>query len=127
MQCSTEEETRIKKVASLFFSLKGRLRIMCDKLSQLATHVSSAEYSIVNYLKDHPDCASKELASHVVDCISIKANKKGEIERNPQSIHTLAYLIAFKELEAEGVIKIDRGAVPFPMTDNESIFSLVTP
>ena len=95
--------------------------------NKLATYVSSAEYSIVNYLKEHPDCTSKELTSHVVDCISIKANKEGKIERAPQSIHTLAYLIAFKELEAEGVIKIDRGVVPFPMTDNESIFSLVKP
>jgi hypothetical protein len=98
-----------------------------NEANKLATYVSSAEYSIVNYLKEHPDCTSKELMPHVIDCMSIKANKKGEIERNPQPIHTLAFLIAFKELDAEGVIKIDRGSVPFPMTDFKSIFSLVKP
>ena len=100
---------------------------MTDKLSELATYVSSAEYSIINYLKDHSDCTSKELTPHIIDCISIKANKEGKIERNPQPIHTLAFLIAFKELEREGVIKIDRGAIPFPMTDFKSRFSLVKP
>ena len=98
-----------------------------NEANKLATYVSSAEYSIVNYLKEHSGCTSKELTSHVIDHISIKANKEGEIERKPQSIHTLAYLIAFKELEAEGVIKIDRGSVPFPMTDFKSRFSLVKP
>lgn len=98
-----------------------------NEANKLATYVSSAEYSIVNYLKEHPDCKSKELMPHVIDCMSLKANKDGKIERKPQSIHTLAYLIAFKKLEAEKVIKIDRGAVPFPMTDHESKFSLVKP
>ena len=122
MQDSVEKETCIK-ITPLFF-LKG---LKMDKLSQLATYVSSAEYSIVNYLKDHPDCTSEELTPHIIDCISIKANNEGKIERKPQAIHTLAYLIAVKELETEGVIKIERGTVPFPMTDAESRFSLVKP
>jgi hypothetical protein len=98
-----------------------------NEANKLATYVSSAEYSIVTYLKEHSNCPSEELMPHVIDCMSIKANKKGIIERNPQPIHTLAYLIAFKELEAEGVIKIDRGSVPFPMTDHKSRFSLAKP
>jgi hypothetical protein len=101
--------------------------MMSDKLSQLATHVSSAEYSIINYLKEHDGCTSRDLMPYVVNSISIKANKAGKIERKPESIHTLAYLTAIKELESEKVIKIERGSVPFPMTDNESKFSLVKP
>ena len=98
-----------------------------SEANKLATYVSSAEYSIINYLKEHPDCTNKELMPHVIDCMSIKANKEGKIERKPQPIHTLAFLIAFKELEAEGLIQIERGTVPFPMTDFKSKFSLVKP
>jgi len=100
---------------------------MSDKLSMLATCVSSAEYSIGNYLKEHPGCTGKELMPKIIDCISIKANKEGKIERKPQSIHTLAYIISIKELENACVIKIDRGTVPFPMTDSESKFYLLKP
>ena len=96
-----------------------------NEANKLATYVSSAEYSIVNYIKEHSGCVNKELMPHVIDCISIKANTAGKIEHKPTSIHTLAFLIAVKELEAEGVIQIDRGEIQFPMTDGNSKFSLV--
>jgi len=98
-----------------------------NEANKLATYVSSAEYSIVTYLKEHPNCTDKELMPHVIYHMSIKASKKGEITHRSQPIHTLAYLIAVKELEAEGLIQIERGTVPFPMIDFKSIFSLVKP
>ena len=98
-----------------------------NEANKLATYVSSAEYSIINYLKEHPDCTRKDLMPNVIDHISIKANQAGEITRRPKPIHTLAFIIAIKELEAEGLIQIERDTVPFPMTDFESRFSLVKP
>lgn len=91
-----------------------------DKTDTLEGHISTAEYLIGNYLKDNPDCKSKELMPHVINHLSIKEGKKSK----PQPIHTLAFIIAIKELEKEGVIKIERGTVPFPMTDNETRFSM---
>lgn len=100
---------------------------MSDMTKKLEMLVASAEWVIVYYLKEHNDCVEPELLSHVRDHLSIKANKKGEIIRKPESIHTLAFLIAFKELEAEGILKIDRGNVLFPMIDGKTRFSLAKP
>ena len=94
---------------------------MTKKLEML---VSTAEYTIVHYLKEHDGCKKKELMPQVIDQISIRQNKEGEIIHDPKPIHTLAFLIAMKELEAEGVLKIDRGDVPFPMSDFKTRFSL---
>lgn len=98
-----------------------------NKTRILESFISTAEYLIGNYLKDHPDCTTKELMPHVIGHLSTKENQEGKITRKPQPIHTLAFLIAIKELEAESVIRIDRGNVPFPMTDFESKFSLSKP
>jgi hypothetical protein len=92
-----------------------------DKLRTLEGFISTAEYLIGNYLKDNSNCKSKELMPYVINQLS---TRESEIKHKPQPIHTLAFIIAIKEMEKEGVIKIERGTVPFPMTDNESRFSL---
>jgi len=96
------------------------MSINSDKTDTLEGHISTAEYLIGNYLKDNSGCTSKTLMPYVINHLSTIEGMKSK----PQSIHTLAFIIAIKELEKEGVIKIERGKVPFPMTDNESTFSL---
>ena len=96
------------------------MSINSDKTDTLEGHISTAEYLIGNYLKDNSGCKSKELMPYVIGHLSVKEG----IKSRPQPIHTLAFIIAIKELEKEGVIKIERGKVPFPMTDNETRFSL---
>jgi len=91
---------------------------------KLEKFVSSAEYTIVHYLKEHDGCTKRKMMPQVIDQISIRENKEGEIIHDPKPIHTLTFLIAIKELEVEGVLKIDRGDVPFPSTDFKTRFSL---
>jgi len=98
-----------------------------DKTDKLSMLVSSAEWHIVQYLKEHSSCIRKELNPYVIEAISTKTNSQGKIVHKPQLIHDLAFLIAIKELEVEGLLKIDRDTVPFPMTDFVTRFSLVKP
>jgi len=94
-----------------------------DKLQTLESFISTAEYLIGNFLKDNSNCTTKELMPYVINHLSRKEGK----ESKPQSIHTLAYIIAIKELEKEGVIHIERGNMPFPKIDSKSKFSLAKP
>ena len=95
-----------------------------NKTVILESLISTAEYMIGKYLKDNPDCLRTKLMPHVLENISTRENRKGEIVHDKKPIHTLAFIIAMKELEKEGVIEIDRGDVPFPMTDFKTRFRL---
>lgn len=89
--------------------------------------MSTAEYVIANYLKDHNGCKKTELMPHVLNILGTHENKEGGIVTKIQPIHTLAFLIAIKEMETEGILKIDRGDLPFPLTDFKTCFSLAKP
>lgn len=94
-----------------------------DKISTLESCVSIAEYAIGNYLKDHNGCGKEELMVHILKALNQKASHKSTIY-TANSIHILAWLISFKELEQEGIIQVDRMDLPFPAIDNRSRFSL---
>lgn len=98
-----------------------------NKTKTLESLVSTAEYVIANFLKDHDGCKRTDLMPHVLDIIGTRENKKGEVVHETKPIHTLAFILAVKEMEKEGVIQIDRGNVPFPMTDLKTCFSLAKP
>ena len=107
------------------------LRVFCmsenpDKTIALEGLVSTAEYIISSYLKDHNECLKEELFLHVISKIAAKENREGYMIIDQKPIHTLAWLIAFKELEMEGVITVDRKDLAFPLIDNRSRFSLKT-
>lgn len=95
-----------------------------NKTKTLESSISTAEYVIATYLKDHNGCKRHELMPHVLNILGTHKNKKGEIVTKIESIHTLAFILAVKELEKEGVIRIERFEVPFPMLDNKSQFFL---
>ena len=95
-----------------------------DKLRILESFISTAEYSIANYLKDHDGCGKKELMNHVLNSINLRKNRRDDVIHVTKPLHVLAWLIAFKELERESVIRVERYDVPFPMVDNKSQFYL---
>lgn len=70
--------------------------------------VLSLKTNMLEFIRNHPDCTRKEL-EQIIDVKHRKAN--------------LAFILAFKELEREGTIRIARPRdVPFPMTDGETRF-----
>jgi len=91
-----------------------------NKTKTLESFVSTAEFAIANYLKDHNGCKRTDLMPHVLNILGTHENKEGEIVTKIQPIHTLAFILATKELEKEGVIRIERFEVPFPMLDDKS-------
>ncbi len=93
-------------------------------MKTLESFISTAEYVIANYLKDHADCNKKELMPHVLERINMRENKEGDTIHETKQIHILSFILAVKEMEKEGVIQVKRGNVPFPMLDNKSRFSL---
>ncbi len=95
-----------------------------DKSNSLEGFISTAEYVIANYLKDHENCSKKELMLHVLDEINQSSNDPAATVNDTKPIHVLAWLISFKELEKEGVICINRQDLPFPVIDDRSRFSL---
>ena len=95
-----------------------------DKIDVLGSSILTAEYVIGNYLKDHENCLKEELMLHVLNSINQRLNRKDDTVHTTKPIHVLAWLIAYKELENEGVIIVDRKDLPFPTIDNRSRFSL---
>jgi len=95
-----------------------------NKTKTLESSVSTAEYVIANYLKDHNGCTREKLMPHVLDILGTHENKEGEVVHEIKPIHTLAFILAVKELEKEGVIRIERFEAPFPMLNSKSQFSL---
>ena len=95
-----------------------------DKTGTLESLISTAEYVIGDYLKDHDNCFKEELMTHVLGKIGLKEDKQGNIVIDYKPIHMLAWLIALKELEKEGIIQVNRNDLAFPLIDNRSRFSL---
>jgi hypothetical protein len=97
------------------------------KKSKLPKLVLKAKNNIVWHLRYHcqKPCNCRDLMLAVIDCLSIHEKRDGTISRNPLPIHHLAFIIAYKRLEEEGKIAIQRSPnVPFPATDFNSVFSL---
>lgn len=88
------------------------------KLSKL---VSKAKDCMLEHLKTG-SALNPELEQHVLSIINVKKKTKQHVT---EPVHILAYILAYKELEAEGKIKIERGNVPFPTTDFGTVFALV--
>ena len=95
-----------------------------DRTNLLEGFISTAEYVIANYLKEHVNCPEEELYLHVLNSINLKRNRRNDTVHDTKPIHTLAFLIAFKELEKEGIIQVDRKDLEFPLIDARSRFSL---
>jgi hypothetical protein len=92
--------------------------------------VNSAKYKIISELRffqvyrKQDSCTCKLIQANVLDHLSLKLD--GE-PRNayPNPKNRLAFIIAYKELEAEKKIIIQRPIdIPYPMTNNETIFKL---
>ena len=115
---------RVKKKESLSFSKGIYMSENSDKTNMLGGFISTAEYVIANYLKDHNGCLKRELMNHVLGVIDLHENRSNSEVHQTKPIHTLAWLIAFKEMEKEGVIRVERHDLPFPMVDDRSLFYL---
>ena len=93
---------------------KKKLKIRKPKIETL---VATAKESILRHLKEKP-LSGKELGKSVIHSTG---GKDG-----PTPIHTLAFILAYKELEQNGEIRIARPRdIPFPATDYETTFELV--
>lgn len=92
-------------------------------MDDLKRHTEQARDLTVHYLKTYGACKRPELEKYVLSILNIK-ERKGVIIHETKPIHRIAFIMAYKELEAEGAVKIDRPLkVPFPMTDFETHFS----
>jgi hypothetical protein len=89
----------------------------------LSRIISCAKLEILDYLKQNTSCKRLELEKHVLHQLSFREKKDGTIIEKPMPIDGLAFILAYKELEAEGQIKIERPKdVPSPMTDFNTLF-----
>lgn len=87
--------------------------------------IRKAKRYVLNYLKDNGSSKRLELEKYVMDILNLRELKDGTIVHRNKPIHGLAFIIAYKELEFENQIRIQRSAtVPFPMTASETLFSL---
>ena len=121
MQYHNEEKNNFK-IPTFFFRVFDMSK-NSDKINVLGNLIPTAEYAITTYLKDHGGCLKKELMEHALNTIN-SYEYHGYTEHETKPIHTLAWLLAFKELEREGVIRVERYNIPFPMVDNKSQFYL---
>jgi hypothetical protein len=122
MQGYSAEKNNNKTLTSFF---KGTyMSENSSKINLLESLISTAEYVMANYLKDHNGCLKRELMNHVLSVIDLHENRSNSEVHQTKPIHTLAWLIAFKEMEREGVIRVERHDLPFPMVDDRSLFYL---
>jgi hypothetical protein len=118
--CYREQEVN-KFLKSPFFMLKG------ENMS-LPLLILRAKQTILDYLYNQGSCKGRELGRHVIDNLAWKERMYGEIVYRPVAKDGLAFIMAYKELETDGEIKIVRPkGVPFPMTDYETTFELNIP
>jgi hypothetical protein len=91
------------------------------KLSRL---VGEAKEEIIYFLRAKGPCKRPKLEAYIISSINLENTRNG-IEHRTRPVHRLAFILAFKELESQAEIEIQRPlTVPFPMTDNETMFSL---
>jgi hypothetical protein len=86
--------------------------------------VESAKAEILRLLSHGPK-RDKQLFPAVLDWLSLKTTRDGNVVHEILPQHRSAYITAYKQLEEEGSIVITRSrSVPFPMTDNATMFAL---
>ena len=112
----------VAKTLKLPFSLN----LDCTKrviFMGFARIILRAKLEILDYLKQKTSCKRLELEKHVLHQLSFREKKDGTIIERPIPIDDLAFILAYKELEAEGQIKIERpkDVLP-PMTDFNTLF-----
>ena len=87
--------------------------------------VIDAMRMIERYLKDKINSKEASLEKSTLWALSMKEKKDGTITHEIKPIHMLAFILAYKKLETEGKITIQRPKdVPYPMTDYETLFSI---
>jgi len=98
---------------------------MTEAEMRLRHLTNRAKNEILRFLQTHVSCKQPELEEHVLNFINERQNREGIPVHETKPIHGLAFILAYKELEADNQIKISRPYdVPFPMTDAETVFSL---
>lgn len=96
---------------------------MTEYLERLSRRAKS---EILYYLGKHGLATDKELVTHIVNILSMHTKKDGTLIRFTSSIFLLSYIMAYKELETENKITIQRPyGTSFPMIDFETTFQLV--
>lgn len=84
--------------------------------------VTSAENEILRVLSPKP-IHGKALEAEVLYWINGRETRQYDVVHETKPIHILAFILAYKQLEATGKIKVTRPKdVPFPMTDYTTIF-----
>lgn len=95
------------------------MTVESDSLAKLRRLTSTVKHFILHYLENKNEVSRQELESYVLN--HLKTKRDGTIH-HIQPIHSLAFVIGYKELEAEGRILINRDDTPFPMTDSKTKF-----
>ena len=85
---------------------------------------SSAKYWLLKYLRENSIVQRLTLEPYVLSRINITQKRDETMVHRTKPIHSVAFILAYKELEAQGEIEIKRGSIPFPMTDFETTFTL---
>jgi len=95
------------------------------KPSRLQVLTDLAKWLIIVKLKQKSPQMLRQLQDPVIEKLGEKTNREGETVHRYEPVHTLAFIRAYKELEAQKLIKISRPAdIPFPATDNRTEFAL---
>lgn len=83
-----------------------------------------AERSILRLLWSDKSVSMLELEHYVLHSINMTEKLDGTVKHVTKLVHKIAFIKAYKRLEAEGKIEIKRERTPFPMTDFETVFTL---
>lgn len=87
--------------------------------------VRRSKRNILEFLRQNKSCTCLELEKYVINKLNRKIMRDGRIVHRTKPIHSLSFILAYKELESEEQIRIIRSVgVPFPMTDFETLFSI---
>ena len=92
---------------------------------KLLSLTKKGKRAILRYLRNNGSCKRLELERYVMSILNMKELKDGTIVHRTKPIHSLAFILAHEELESTEEIKIQRRGIPYPMTDFETIFSLI--
>jgi len=94
----------------------------------LANLTARTKDVILEQLKSGQPMSDKNLMPLVLSIINLIEKRNGDLEHRTETVHIIAYIKAYKELEANGQLKITRSVgVPAPMTDYETLYQLQRP
>lgn len=95
-----------------------------DENLKLRIMIRKAKRAVLKFLAENESCRRLELEKYVINKLNRKMLRDGRIIHRTKPIHSLAFILAYKELESSEEIKIDRrSGIPYPMTDFETLFS----